>query len=84
MKRQGGVTNKQGGQNRKRMTVNLRHIATPDAEQRLSRAMSILLKAATKHTATLGGGVNAKKQQPPCPAPAEDAPTGQGEAVPDE
>ena len=37
----------QGNQNNKRLSVSIRHIATPDAESRLSRALDMLLEGMT-------------------------------------
>lgn len=57
----------------KQLRVQMNYVPAPDVRERLSRVLSILLKAATRHTATLGGSMNAKKQQPPCQAPTQDA-----------
>lgn len=62
------MAKKQGKQNQKRMVVTMRHVTTPDAEGRLSRAIDILLRVAARGTA--------KKERPPHQAPAEDTLTG--------
>ena len=74
------MAKKQGRQNQKRMVVIMRHVTTPDAEGRLSRAIDILLRVAAKGTAKSEDSINAKKEKPPHQAPAEDALTaGDGE-----
>jgi hypothetical protein len=50
MKGQSGVAKRQRKQNDKCLTVIVRHIAAPDAKQRLSRVVNILLKTAAKST----------------------------------
>lgn len=40
------MARKQDKQNQKRLVVNVHHVATPDAKERLSRAIDILLRAA--------------------------------------
>ncbi len=45
----------------KQLRVQMNYVPAPDVRERLSRVLSILLKAATRHTATLGGSMNAKK-----------------------
>lgn len=60
----------------KQLRVQMKYVPAPDAQERLSRVVNILLKAATRHAATLGGRVNAKKEEPSGQAAAEDAPTG--------
>lgn len=42
---QSGVAKRQRKQNDKCLTVIVRHVAAPDAKQRLSRAVSILLSS---------------------------------------
>ena len=37
-------------QNNKRLAVSIHHVAIPDVDQRFSRAMDILLKAAARDT----------------------------------
>lgn len=46
----GKAGDKKAKQNHERIVISLRHVATPDAEERLTRAIGILLKAATKDT----------------------------------
>ena len=60
----------------KQLRVQMKYVHAPDAQERLSRALDILLKAAARYTTTLGGSVNAEKQQPPYQPPEGDAPTG--------
>lgn len=71
------MAKKQGKQNHKRMVISLRHVATPDAEERLARAIGILLKAAARDTTKSVDSINTEKEtSPSCQAPAEDVPTG--------
>jgi len=58
------------------MVVTMRHVTTPDAEGRLSRAIDILLRVAARGTAKSEDSINAKKERPPHQAPAEDTLTG--------
>ena len=44
------MAKRQRKQNDKCLTVIVRHVAAPDAKQRLSRVVNILLKAAAKST----------------------------------
>ena len=67
------MAKKQGKQNQKRIVVSIRHVATPDAEERFSHAIGILLKAATRNTSQSKQTPNTKKKEPPCQAPADDA-----------
>ena len=54
------VVKKQG--DKKRLTLNITHVVAVDGDARLSRAIDILLRAATGE---LEGSINAKKQEPP-------------------
>jgi len=56
--------------------VEIRYVRTPDADERLSRAINILLCSAARGTAKSEGSINAKKEEPPHQAPAEDTLTG--------
>ena len=58
---------------RKQLRVQIKYAAAPSGDERLSRAIDILLKAATRDTS------QSKKEEPPCQAPAGDAPTGGAE-----
>lgn len=70
---------KKGKQNPKCPVVSIRCVAIPDATERLSRSLDILLKAAGRRAAPFEENTNTKKEEPPCQAPAEDALTGGGE-----
>ena len=59
--------------------TGIQYTPGPDADDRVSRALGILLRSATKNAATSEEGVNAKKKKPPCRAPEGDALTGGGE-----
>ena len=52
---------------------------TPDADERLSRAINILLGSAARGTAKSEGSIDAKKEGPPHQAPAENTLTGGAE-----
>ena len=56
--------------------VEIRYVRTPDADERLSRAIDILLCSAVRGTAKSEGSIDAKKEEPPHQAPAEDTLTG--------
>lgn len=73
------MAKKQGKQIQKRMVVTMRHVATPDAEERLCRAMEILLRAAARGTSQSEDSPDAQKEEPPCQALEQDAPTGGAE-----
>lgn len=74
------MAKKQCSKGQRDMTVNLRHTATPDAEQRLTRAMSILLNAAARDASQSKDNINAQEEESPCETPAEDTLTaGDGE-----
>lgn len=48
------MAKKQGKQNHKRLVVSYRYVATPDGNARLSRAIDILLRAATRDSTKSG------------------------------
>lgn len=52
--------------------VEIRYVRTPDADERLSRALDILLRSAGRDLAISEGGIDAKKERTPHQAPAED------------
>ena len=56
--------------------VEIRYVRTPDADERLSRAVNILLASAARGAAKSEGSINAKKEELPHQAPAEDTLTG--------
>ena len=56
--------------------VEIRYVHMPDADARLSRVINILLCSAARGTAKSEGSINAKKEEPPHQAPAEDTLTG--------
>ena len=58
-----------GKQNQKRLVVTVRRVVTPDAEERLSRVVAILLKAATRGPSQSKDDPNGK---PPNQASADD------------
>ncbi len=70
------MAKKQSKQNQKLLIVSIRYIAAPDARERLSRAINILLGSAARGTVKSEGNINAKKEGPPYRAPAEDTLTG--------
>ena len=51
--------------------VEIRYVPTPDANERLSRAINILLGSAARGTAKSEGSIDAKKEGPSHQAPAE-------------
>jgi len=63
------VAKRQRKQNNKCLTVIVRHVATPNAKQRLSRVVDILLKAAEKNTI-------AEEEKLPRHSPREEGLTG--------
>ena len=73
------MAKKQGEQNQKRMVVTMRHVTTPDAEQRLSRAIDILLRVAARGTTKSKDGINTEKETPPTRGSTGDTPTGGAE-----
>lgn len=64
---------------KKQLRVQMKYVPAPDVQERLSRAVNILLKAATRRATTLGGSVNAKKEEPPRQVTSEDTLTGGSE-----
>jgi len=56
--------------------VEIRYVRTPDAGERLSRAINILLCSAARHAAQSKEVPNTKKQDSPRQVPAKDALTG--------
>jgi len=60
--------------------VEIRYVRTPDADERLSRAIDILLCSAVRGTAKSEGSIDAKKEEPARGGSAEDILTaGDGE-----
>ena len=61
--------------------VEIRYTPTPDADERLSRALGILLRSGARTAATSEESINAKKEEEPArEGPAEDTLTaGDGE-----
>lgn len=63
-----------------KLRVQMKYVPAPDVRERLSRALGILLKAATRNTSQSKERLNAKKEGPPHQATEEDALTaGDGE-----
>ena len=58
------MARKQDKQNQKRLVVNVHHVATPDAKERLSRAIDILLRAAARDTSQAEDSPDADKEKP--------------------
>lgn len=53
--------------------VEIRYVPTPDADERLSRALDILLRSAARKATVSEESTNAKKEEePPRESPAED------------
>jgi hypothetical protein len=76
---------KQTERNGKSLKVTgIQYVPAPDVDKRVSRAVNILLKAAKRNISESEDSKNGAKKEPPRPVPAEDAPTGRGEAVSDE
>ena len=68
------MANKQRKQNHTCIVVSLRHVATPDADARLSRTVDILLKAAAKKNTPKSKEMpRDQKQRQHGEAPEEDA-----------
>ena len=55
------MAKKQDKQNQKSLVVNLRYVATPDGNARLSRALGILLRAAARSTTESEDDIKGKK-----------------------
>lgn len=70
------MTKKPRRQSQKHLVVSLREADTPDAKERLSRVLDILVKAAKRAGARSGDSVDAKKEKPSDQARADDALTG--------
>jgi len=62
--------------------VQIRYVRTPDADERLSRAIDILLRSAARHAAQAKEVPNTEKQESPRQAPVKDALTGGDESDP--
>lgn len=74
------MAKKQGKQTQKRMVVTVRHVATADAEERISRCMRILLKAAARCASQSKDNINTQEKELPCETLDEDTLTaGDGE-----
>jgi len=58
------VAKKQDKRNKKRLVVSVRHVATPDAKERLSHAVDVLLRAAARDTSQAGDSPDADKEKP--------------------
>lgn len=58
------MAKKQGKQNQKRLVVSMRHVATPDAEERVCRAIEILLRAAATGISQAEDSPDADKEKP--------------------
>jgi len=67
------VAKNEGSQNQKRMVVTIHHAATPDGSARISRAISVLLKAAEEANSQSKDTSNGKKEAPHGQATAKDA-----------
>ena len=52
--------------------VEISYVRTPDADERLSRAIEILLRSAARHAIQAKEAPNTEKQESPRQAPAED------------
>ena len=60
--------------------VEIRYTPTPDADERISRALGILLRSGARTATTSEESINAKKEEPAREGSAEDAVTaGDGE-----
>jgi len=56
---------KSSGKGEQRLrVVEIRYVPTPEAEERLSRAIEILLKAAARDTSLSKGSINSKRKEP--------------------
>ena len=62
--------------------VEIRYVRTPDADERLSRAIDILLRSAARHATQAKEIQNTEKQESPRQAPAKDALTIDDESDP--
>ena len=52
--------------------VEIRYVRTPNADERLSKAIDILLRSAARHAIQAKEAPNTEKQESPRQAPAED------------
>lgn len=55
------MAKKQTRENKKRLVVSMRHVAAPDADKRLSRALGIWLRAAARGTTESEDDIKGKK-----------------------
>ena len=55
------MAKKQTRENKKRLVVSIRHVAAPEADVRLSRALGILLKAAARDSTKSEDDIKGKK-----------------------
>ena len=62
--------------------VEIRYVRTPDADERLSRAIDILLRSAARHATQAKEVRNTEKQESTRQAPVQDALTGGDESDP--
>ena len=62
--------------------VEISYVSTPDADERLSRAIEILLRSAARHATQTKEVPNTEKQESPCQALADDALTDGAEGGP--
>lgn len=60
--------------------VEIRYVRTPDADDRLSRAIDILLHSAAGQATQAKKVPNSERQESPRQAPVRDAPTGGDES----
>ena len=74
------MAKKQTRENKKRLVVSMRYVAAPEADERLSRALGILLRSGARTAATSEESINAKKEESAREGSAEDTLTaGDGE-----
>jgi len=66
------VLKEQKTRNKKGVTVIVRRVAAPDAKQRLSRVVGILMKAAARSTPASGKSTIAEEKKTPRYAPSEE------------
>ena len=62
--------------------VEISYVRTPDADERLSRAIEILLRSAARHATQAKEVPNTEKQESPRQAPVKDALIGGAEGGP--
>lgn len=58
------MARRRANQHQKRLAASLRPVATPDAEERLSRAIDILLRAAARGTTKSEDSPDVDKEKP--------------------